>query len=381
MKLKHTNFKILIANYLFWNIVLETKHNLKTTNKTMKSYLSLLLVGLSLTVNAQIKAGQAPYLTKSLANEAIKNVEVKTSGGSIAVTGGNNADARVEVYVNSNRERSGQTLTKEEIQKRLAEDYELTVTASNGKLIARAKPKERDMDWKRGLNISFRVFVPQKVSTELNTSGGDIQLANISGEQHFTTSGGDLQIDRVSGRTKGSTSGGSIHLKNSKDNMELTTSGGDIKANDCTGNMHLATSGGSLQLTNLNGLINASTSGGDVNGDNITGELSARTSGGDIDLRDLACSLETSTSGGNLEVAIKKAGKYIKLNNSGGDISLQLPKNISADLDLQADQVNVGKLDAFNGTIEKDEVRGKLNGGGVRISADAGSGNVSLSIR
>ncbi len=347
----------------------------------MKTYLSLLLLGLGFTVNAQIKAGQEPYLTKSLASESIKSVEVKTSGGSIAVTGGSNADARVEVYVNQNNNRSGETLTKEEIQQRIASDYELTVTASNGKLIARARPKEKNMDWKRGLNISFRVFVPQKISTDLTTSGGSIDLANISGEQHFTTSGGDLNIDRLSGRTKGITSGGSIHLKNSKDNIDLNTSGGDIEASDCTGDLRLVTSGGSLRLTNLNGVIEAHTSGGDVEGKNVSGELSARTSGGDIDLREMACTLETSTSGGNLEVAIKQPGKYVRLSNSGGDISLHIPKNIAADLDLQADQVNVGKLAAFNGTIEKDEVRGKLNGGGIRISADAGSGNVSLTVR
>ncbi len=347
----------------------------------MKMYLLLLLLGSSLTLNAQIKSGQEPYLTKLLANEAVKSVEVKTSGGSIAVTGGSNADARVEVYVNTNRERSGETLTKEEIKKRIESDYDLTVAVSNGKLIARAKPKERFMEWKRGLNISFRIYVPQKVSTELTTSGGDIQITNISGQQQFTTSGGDLHIDRVSGKTQGNTSGGNIHLKYSKDNLNLTTSGGNIEATDCTGTLQLSTSGGSLQLTNLNGIVKATTSGGDVTGKNISGELSTHTSGGDIELSDLTCSLETSTSGGNLEVAIKQPGKYARLSNSGGDITLHLPKNTAADLDLQADQVNIGKLDAFSGTIEKDEVRGKLNGGGIRISADAGSGNVSLSVR
>ncbi len=347
----------------------------------MKTCLTLLLFGLGLTVNAQIKAGQEPYLTKSFGNEAIKNVEVKTSGGGIAVTGGNNTDARVEVYVNRNNNRSGENLTKEEIQQRLEADYELTVSVSNGKLIARAKPKERNMDWKRGLNISFRVFVPQNVSTELNTSGGNIQLTNIAGEQNFTTSGGELRIERVSGNTKGSTSGGNIYLKNSKDQLDLTTSGGDIEATDCTGNLQLSTSGGSLRLTNLNGEVEATTSGGDVKGNNITGELRTRTSGGNINLRDLACSLETSTSGGNIEVAIKKPVKFVRINNSGGDIRLQLPKNTAADLDLQADRVQVGKLDAFNGTIEKDEVRGKLNGGGIQVTADAGSGNVSLLVQ
>lgn len=346
----------------------------------MKTYLSLLLLGGSLTVNAQIKTGQAPYLTKSLANEAIKNVAVTTSGGSIAVAGGSAADARVEVYVNPNNHRAGD-LTREEMQQRLAADYDLTVEVSNGRLTAKARPKEKNTDWKRGLNISFRVFVPQNVSTELTTSGGDIQLTNLAGNQRFTTSGGDLRIERVSGQTKGSTSGGDIHLKNSKDQLELTTSGGDIEAQDCTGNLELATSGGSLRLTNLNGVVEASTSGGDVKGHNIAGELRARTSGGDVTLRELTCSLETSTSGGSLEVAIQKPGKYIRLNNSGGDITLQLPKNTAADLDLQADRVHVGQLADFDGTVEKDEVKGKLNGGGVPVTADASSGNVSLSVR
>jgi ethanolamine utilization microcompartment shell protein EutS len=58
-----------------------------------------------------------------------------------------------------------------------------------------------------------------------------------------------------------------------------------------------------------------------------------------------------------------------------------LPKNIAADLDIQADRVNAGTLDNFSGTIDEDTVRGKLNGGGVNVSADAGSGRVSLTFQ
>ena len=65
--------------------MIKASPNLK--DKIMKMYLLFLLLGFSLTVNAQIKAGQEPYLTKSFGNDAIKNVEVKTSGGSIAVAG------------------------------------------------------------------------------------------------------------------------------------------------------------------------------------------------------------------------------------------------------------------------------------------------------
>jgi DUF4097 and DUF4098 domain-containing protein YvlB len=163
--------------------------------------------------------------------------------------------------------------------------------------------------------------------------------------------------------------------------LNLSTSGGDIEASDCTGELRLSTSGGSLRLTNLNGDIDASTSGGNVKGSNIQGELTAHTSGGNVDLNDLSCSVDASTSGGNIDIAIKQTGKYIKVSNSGGNIHLQLPKNTGADLDIQAGRVNTGKLENFSGTIDEETVKGKLNGGGISIKADAGSGKVSLSFQ
>ena len=346
----------------------------------MRSFLFLLLLGFSINLNAQIKKGQEPYITQSLSGQSIKEVEAETSGGSIDVTGGS-GDARVEVYVNRNNNKLGESaLSKEEIKQRLDEDYNLDVSVSNGKVTAKARPKHNNMDWKRALSISFRVFVPQNVSTDLNTSGGSIALTNLSGEQHFSTSGGNLTLNNINGKTKGSTSGGSIYVKNSKDDLNLSTSGGDIEASDCAGNMHLSTSGGSIHLTNLKGDIDAGTSGGNVKGSNIEGELTAHTSGGNVNMSDLSCSLEASTSGGNIDVAFKQAGKFIKVSNSGGNINLQLPKSTAADLDIRARRVNTGKMENFSGTIEDETVKGKLNGGGVSVKANA-DGKVSLSFQ
>lgn len=348
----------------------------------MKKILFFFMLGaFSIVLNAQAKTGQEPYQTKSLANETIKNVEVETSGGNIAVSGVNASEARIEVYVNGNGNRSDNNLTKEEIKKRLDADYDLNISVSDGKVTAKARPKGRNMDWKRALSISFKVFVPQAVSTDLTTSGGNIQLSNISGDQRFITSGGNLQVDNVSGKTKGTTSGGNIYVKASKDNINLSTSGGNIEAMDCTGSLALYTSGGNLKLHNLNGVIEATTSGGNVQGEDIEGELNARTSGGNIQLSGLACSLETSTSGGHIDVTIKSLRKSVKISNSGGNISLQLPKGAQADLDLRARKVVSGRLETFNGRAEDDEIRGKLNGGGTSVKVDAGSGKVSLSFQ
>jgi len=344
-----------------------------------KYYLFFLFATLQISVIAQFKSDKEPLITKLLSNEPVKNVEVQTSGGSISVSGVADSEARVEVYVSPNNNKND--LSKEEIQKRLTEKYDLTISVANNKLTATAKSKERITDWRKALNISFRVFVPKNISTDLTTSGGSISLANVSGDLQFSTSGGSLNVDNVSGKVDGRTSGGSINLENSKDDIELTTSGGSISAKNCDGKLRLSTSGGSLDLKDLKGTIKATTSGGSVMGRNVEGELIAHTSGGSIHLNDLSCSLETSTSGGNIDVSIKQLGKYIKISNSSGNIDLELPKGKGVDLDLSADKIKTDHLDNFNGKIDDDEVNGKLNGGGVPIRVNAGSGRISIALK
>jgi hypothetical protein len=341
----------------------------------MKKYLLFfLLAAFQILVNAQ--TDKTPFMTKSLSNESIKDVEVETSGGSIAVSGAT-ANARVEVYITSNNNKE---LTKEEIQQRLNDKYNLDISVANNKVTATARLKEKMTDWKKALNISFKVFVPRNVSTDLSTSGGSISLTNLSGNLKFSTSGGSLDLDNVAGNVDGRTSGGSINVENSKDDIELATSGGSIDAKNCEGKLRLTTSGGSLDLKDLKGDIRATTSGGSIHGSDVEGELITHTSGGSIHLSDLSCSLETSTSGGNIDVSIKALGKYIKISNSAGNVDVTLP-NKGLDLDLSASKIKTGQLTNFNGKVDDEEINGKLNGGGVPVRIDAGSGKISLSLR
>lgn len=335
----------------------------------MKKYCLLLIFACStFIVNAQWNQDKEPFMTKSLSKESIKDIKMVTSGGNITVSSVNASEARLEVYVQPNNSRQN-PMTKEEIQKRLDEDYDLIISTDNNKLVATAKSKHenRKWDWKKHLNISFKAFVPQNVSTDLATSGGNITLSNISGEQDFKTSGGNLNLDKISGKIKGRTSGGNIIFNNLKDDINLATSGGNIEANNSTGTMKLSTSGGNVRLKGLNGDIKASTSGGNVKGEDVAGELSAHTSGGNIIMNNLSSSIEASTSGGSIDVEVSKLGKYITLHNSGGSIDLVLPKDKGLDLDLSASRVKAGTLNNFSGKIEDDQVRGKLNEGGIPV--------------
>jgi len=344
-----------------------------------KYFLISLIAAFGFSASAQFKADKEPFLVKSLSNESIKNIEVQTSGGSISVSGVGAPEARIEVYVTPNNNKND--LSKEEIQQRLNERYDLNISVKNNKLTATAKPKEKITDWKKALSISFRVFVPKNVSTDLSTSGGSISLTDLSGTQDFSTSGGSLNIDKLSGKVNGRTSGGSINVENSSDDIDLTTSGGSIDARNCDGKLRLSTSGGSLNLNNLKGDIRATTSGGSIDGRNIEGELVTNTSGGSIHLSDLSCSVETSTSGGNIDVSIKEPGKYVRISNSAGNIDIQLPKGKGFDLRLSAYKIKTDHLDNFNGRMDEDEVNGKLNGGGVPVTVNAGSGRIYLGLK
>jgi hypothetical protein len=337
----------------------------------MKNILFLLMTTcLGFTVQAQFDANKDPLITKSIAGDNIKNIKVRTSGGSISVLGTEAAQARIEVFVRPSNGRDDKW-SKEEIQKKLDEDYEFTITTTNN----------RNMSWKNALSISFKVYAPRAVSTDLGTSGGSIHLSDLNGTQEFTTSGGSLHVKQLSGKIHGRTSGGSISVIDSKDVIDLSTSGGSITAKNCNGTLTLATSGGSLHLDALQGNIKATTSGGSVHGSGISGELSAHTSGGSVDLDNLSASVDASTSGGHVHVALAELGKYVTIRNSGGNINLTLPANKGLNLKLTGDKIRTDKLSNFSGSVEDDEINGTLNGGGIPVTVRASSGRINLALK
>jgi hypothetical protein len=336
--------------------------------------LAIIMFALVVTIAVHAQTDKEPYLTKSLSKEAIKDVYARTSGGGITVSGVPDSEARIEVYIKGN---NGSDLSKDEIKRRLEEDYDLEVSASGGKLTAIAKTKTFNLNWKRSLNISMKVYVPKNVSTDLNTSGGGITLTNLAGNQNFSTSGGGLNLDKLSGRINGKTSGGGIKITDSKDDIDLSTSGGSIDAENCGGNIELSTSGGSISLDNLKGTVYAKTSGGTIRGNGINGSLEAHTSGGSVNLKDLSGSVDASTSGGSMDIEIDQIDKFVTASNSGGNIHLTLPGNKGLDLRLHGERIRVESLSNFSGDQDDHNLNGKINGGGAEVNVKT-SGSITL---
>jgi hypothetical protein len=339
----------------------------------MKKYFLLLLMA-SPVYFASAQDSKTPYYTRSLANDGIKQVFVNTSGGSIAVVGGTE-QPHVDVYIVGN---NNQQLTKEEIKKRLEEDYVLDIDIHNGELHATAKSRRNNNNWRRSLSIGFKVYVNPKTTTNLNTSGGSLYLKNLVGDQNFETSGGSINAIDLTGIIKGETSGGSINVAGCKPNIDLETSGGSVTASDCSGKIRLETSGGSLNLSDLKGTIDAKTSGGSVRGNNIDGDIITGTSGGSVNLMAMSGSVDASTSAGSMHVQMLHVGKYVKIDANSGHVDLQLPASQGVDVDLRGNNVNFSMNGKFEGNKEKERVNGKLNGGGSLVEV-RGDGTVNVS--
>lgn len=318
-----------------------------------------------------------PYLVKTFSGN-INAVRAETSGGSLSIEGGTDMNAKVEMYVRGNN--GNGNLDKEEIEERLKE-YDITIAQEGSTIVATAKRRNNDRDWKRSLSIAFKFYTPRKVTTDLRTSGGSIHLASLTGEQKFRTSGGSLHVSDIQGNINGQTSGGSIHVDRcqagASGELDLQTSGGSIEAKSSSGKMRLHTSGGSIRLTDLKGDVDAQTSGGSVHGEDIAGDIKAGTSGGSIRLANVAGSIDASTSAGGIDLSLTQLGQYVRLSTSAGSINVKMPLDKGLTLNLSGNRIKI-PLNNFSGNTDKDRIRGTLNGGGIPVTLSASSGSVNV---
>lgn len=120
---------------------------------------------------------------------------------------------------------------------------------------------------------------------------------------------------------------------------------------------------GRIRLTDLSGAVNAETTNGGVSGTGLTGGVRATTTNGGIEL----------------EVSAVHADG-IALETTNGGVKLDLPADAKADIDASC--VNGGISSDLplekNGDSNRRSLRGRLNGGGPRVSLETVNGGVRI---
>lgn len=320
-----------------------TTRNIYLTKVALAFGLSLLITFL-LILPASAHASAAgtdrddPYRVEEFKISTPGELEVRTSGGHITVEASESNRIRVEMYAR----RNGRELTPSDTD---LEDFDIEISQSGDKISAIAKRRGTGWNWGRNnISISFVVYTPREMTTDLKTSGGHIEAVGLDGDQRLSTSGGHLNM---------------INLK---------------------GTVDARTSGGHIDIQDFTGKISARTSGGHIEVKRSEGTLDLRTSGGHISLDELSGSVEASTSGGSINAKLTGIEEFASLKTSGGHVNVTVPEGIALELDLKGNRVTT-KLVNFSGEVEKDEVRGSINGGGPKLTARTSGGSVRVSFQ
>jgi len=149
------------------------------------------------------------------------------------------------------------------------------------------------------------------------------------------------------------------------------------------GRLNLRTGDGNIQVNNFKGEMELETGDGrqEING--VDGRLRARSGDGRVTVAGRFDALNLTTGDGRIE-ARALAGSAVnsgwELRTGDGSVTLQLPDNFAADVDLHTSDGHI-TLDmpvTVEGRLGERTIHGKMNGGGNLLTVRSGDGSIRI---
>lgn len=218
--------------------------------------------------------------------------------------------------------------------------------------------------WRSAGNLRFEVHVPRDTAVTVDTAGGAIRVSTLRGPVSTRTSGGAVQVQDIAG------------------DLETRTSGGPIRVDRVSGTVGATTSGGAIQVTAVGGDVRVSTSGGPISLDAVRGNVEARTSGGAIRVRQAGGRVEARTSGGPVSVDFSTGnnqGGLISTSGGGVTAAVDPAAALSIDAATSGGRVSSDLALTVRGGLDRNAIRGDLNGGGSTLRLRTSGGPIRIS--
>lgn len=314
-----------------------------------------------LAITSSALANAEDKVTKSFTASPGGQLFVELDRGSIEIKTAEAASVDIEITRKAGGSRS-------QAEKILA-DHIVTLTQTDRGVQVRAEYHgPNTWRWFGGspqLQVQCVITVPRQFDVDLKTAGGSVNVMGLTGKVQANTAGGSLRFENIEGPISGHTSGGSITVHTAK------------------GKVNVKTSGGTVNLKEIEGDVNAHTSGGSIRAENLTGQSVVKTSGGSIQVADINGAIEAGTSGGSITATLlEQPAKACSFKTSGGSITLVLDAKAAVDVDLHTSGGRVTTdfpvVSIIQGEQKKNELQGKVNGGGPLLTAHTSGGSVRL---
>lgn len=149
------------------------------------------------------------------------------------------------------------------------------------------------------------------------------------------------------------------------------------------GKVNLRTGDGRIELAGLKGEMDLHSGDGSENLDSVDGKLHASAGDGHIRASGRFDDLDLKTGDGHLDVRATAGSSLAtgwRLETGDGSVTLEVPENLSADVDLHTDDGHID-LDmpvTTQGGLHEHGIHGKLNGGGNLLTIHTGDGSIHL---
>lgn len=162
-------------------------------------------------------------------------------------------------------------------------------------------------------------------------------------------------------------------------NIDVRTAGGGISGDGIGGQVKAKTAGGSIHFNGVTGDIVARTSGGSIRITKVVGDVDVGTAGGSITVSEITGNLKGTTSGGSIRAELDaQIQKPLELSTAGGSVTLSVPGDFQADLNASTSGGSVSCELPIQGTIKRQSINGKVNGGGPEVRLHTSGGSIRV---
>ena len=200
-----------------------------------------------------------------------------------------------------------------------------------------------------GISVAYEITTPPDTALHTHSGSGNQEAGGLRGTVELETGSGDLRLSDIA-----------------SSQVRLHSSSGDIEAQEISGPFTAEAGSGNIRM-----------------GEKGEGEVRIRTGSGNIEVRGVRGPLWSESGSGDTEISGAIVGGW-EIRTGSGDVDLRPPGDAAFDLDATTGS---GKIltdrtvsIVVQGDLRKTEqtIRGKVAGGGPRLSVRTGSGDIRL---
>ncbi len=219
-----------------------------------------------------------------------------------------------------------------------------------------------DPELRRNISISYDVTVPAETQLRSQSGSGNQTIQGIHGMAEVEAGSGNLKISDIGSEVRADTGSGEIEIEHVKGNVHAKAGSGDIHAIDIAGGFEAHTGSGHISLEQT-----------------ATGSVSVDTGSGGMDLQGVHGTLEATAGSGDIRAEGEPTGGWT-VHTGSGTVHLKLGSSTAFDLDARTSSgsISVAQPVTVQGSMGRKEIHGKVNGGGVPIRVETGSGSIEV---